>query len=213
MKTLFTRTALTLLLIFAGCNVNSGKANNSAEVQKAMQAYKKVLLNETTFYSVNDKKNFKLNELQEEGDDEYLRAESFSIVDLDGDGMPEVVIDFGRNWYGVVVLHYEEGKVYGFNRLYMVNLSQNGIYSGNYMYSAMFDIYYKVTSITKDRYEEVILARRDTYSEDYVEFYEIGEKEVTEDEYYAYLEKIEQQREDEAVWHDFTNENIHSMFK
>ena len=185
----------------------------AADHAVVMEAYKAVLQNEVTFYSINNKKNYKLNELKDERN-EQLEVKSFAVVDMDSDGMPEVVLDLGGPYYGVLVLHYEEGNVYGFNTSYTYYLSNDGTYNGSLQ--AWYFTYCKVTSITKDTYKVETLARvevEDIEAEGDPFFY-IGESKVTKDEHDAFIQSLlESRQENEAVWHDYTYENIASFFK
>ena len=86
----------------------------------AMDAYGQVLRNEEKIY-------FPTQELHEEQDSEMLLIEyfikeqyydpvfgvfNFTIVEMDGDGMPEVIVEWEANGLRVV-LHYNDGIVYG----------------------------------------------------------------------------------------------------
>ena len=182
----------------------------AADSAAAMEAYKVVLQNEATFYDIDDKKDYKLSELRDKSSD-TLTISGFTVVDMDGNGAPEVVLDAG-SYNGVVVLHYEDGEVYGFSTSYTYYLSNDGIYNGSL--AAWAFSHCKVTSITKESYKVETLARveADPFKEDDEPFYYIGESKVTEDEHAAFVESLQESRqENEAVWHDFNDENIASV--
>ena len=205
-------TCLAAVLVMAATCLSVQPAQ-AAEHAGALKAYKAVLQNEVAFYNINDEKNNTLNELRDKND-EPLEAESFAVVDMDSDGTPEVVLDFGGPYNDVVVLHYEGGKVYGFSIPYTYSLTNDGIYNGSLQ--AWFFTYCKVKSIAKDSYRVDTLARveADLLEEDKEPFYYIGEAKVTKDEYDNFVQSLlESRQENEAVWHDFTAENIASVCK
>ncbi len=90
----------------------------------AMEAYRAILRNDAKFFCIDDTNN-------NNNKDEYLKdyfhddLESpqlylhFAVVDMDCDGVPEVVVelydeyDDGESESGIV-LHYEDGTVYGY---------------------------------------------------------------------------------------------------
>ena len=188
----------------------------SADSSEAMEAYKAVLQNKMVFYSIDDNKNYKLNEF-DCGEDEPIGVERFAVVDMDGDGIPEVVLDFQMIWVGVEVLHYEDGKVYGFNRPYMAALARDGTYDGNASFAPYNVQFYKTTSVKKDAYKEESLAHIE-YTADGgdidITSYRIGESEVTEEEFNAFVGKIyDHIQENEAVWHDYNDTSIASALK
>ena len=188
----------------------------SADPNAAMEAYRAVLKNEMEFYSVDENKSYKLNEF-DCGEGEPIVAERFAVVDMDDDGMPEVVLDFQRTWVGVEVLHYEDGKVYGFNRPYMPALARDGTYDGNASFAPYNVQFYKTTSVKKGAYKVEPLAYIE-YKDDGgnidITSYRIGESKVSEEEFNAFVGKISDHiQENEAVWHDFTDADIASVFK
>ena len=197
--------ALLLLLSLAGCNTSGKKAG------AVMEAYHAVLLNEKTFYSVNDQKDYTLNEY------DVWRAERFAVIDMDGDGIPEVVLELTTGGEGAFeVLHYEEGKVYGFHFPFrgMLDLSADGTYFASGGASDGF--FYQAATIKKDVYEKKILAHSlsglDANGDRNMSCY-ISDAKVTEEEYDAFSTKMwEKMQKNPAVWHDFTNANIASVF-
>jgi|GEM_PF-4335997 hypothetical protein len=201
----------TALLLAALClSVQPARAADSAE---AMRAYGAVLLGKTEWYHIDDKKNLRLNQLKDENG-EPLKAQKFAVVDMDSDGTLEVVVEFHDSRSGVVVLHYEDGEVYGFNNSYTYYLAKDGTYNG--LLPAWCSDTRKVTSITKDAYKEAILARveADPFKENAETLYFVNEVQVTENQHRAFLEKLGETREgNEAVWHDCTSENIASVCK
>lgn len=85
-------------------------------ISGAMQALKSVLLNEETFFYIDNTadrlytyngylKDIKYNESP-------MKTPQFTIIDLDGDNIPEVVLAI-ENYNGFVILKYKNNKVTG----------------------------------------------------------------------------------------------------
>jgi hypothetical protein len=98
-----------------------------------MQTFKAVLLNETTFFCT-DKSPYNNSDHQWNGylneltyDTNPMITPQFAVVDLDGDGVSEIVLAI-ENYNGFVILRYKESKVYGFIVSYrtMYNLKMDG---------------------------------------------------------------------------------------
>ena len=136
----------------------------------------------------------------------------FALIDMGDDGMPKVVLELTSGFDGAFeILHYEDGKVYGFNRPYrgFLGLTSDGIYEGS---SGAADSGFYTASIKKDVYREKALGYSVSGNGGTVS-YHIGDSEATESEFGEFLERMwTHARENEAVWHDFTSENIASVF-
>ena len=187
----------------------------AADSAAAKEAYKEVLLNKMTFYSTNDKKDYILNDFDYWSEHENLPLQivRFTVIDRGSNGIPMVVLELTSGFDGAFeVLHYEDGKVYGFNHSYrgMRELTTDGIYLGS---SGAADGGFYKASIKKDIYKEEALGYSESGADGSISYY-IGESKVTESQYDDFLEKMwAHARENEAVWHDYTDENIASFFK
>ena len=94
---------------------------NSVMVKFTMQAFQSVLLNETAFSCTDEMpygsegtfRRFEgfLNEMPY-GYDNAKGVCRFAIVDLDGDAMPEVLLEL-EEYFGFMILRYREGQIYG----------------------------------------------------------------------------------------------------
>lgn len=113
--------------------VTEGAAPQSA----LSQAFEKVLLNESPFLYTDqnrgepDQKSVFLSELTEE-DKTTMAPAQFAVVDMDGDGAPEVV--YQRSDYGgFVVLRHREGGIYGYEVSYrgLMQLKKDGSYTAS----------------------------------------------------------------------------------
>lgn len=88
-----------------------------------LEAYKAVLQNKVNFFSKDNKKNLYLNDFltNEEIYGAIFKVTHFTVLDLDGDKIPEVVLELsvGNNSpMCFEVLHYMNGEVYGYNIVY-----------------------------------------------------------------------------------------------
>ena len=186
----------------------------TGEALKAMQAYKAVLLNEAPFYDVYEEKDCKLNELECK---DYITWEPigvarFAVVDMDEDGMPEAVFDFGDVSCKSYILHYEEGKVYGFSTTYMCDLTNDGWSKQTDDRTALFFEYYQTKSVTKDGFQQELFAAQGYDRFDTGEhIYSLHGEAVSEHVFEEFLDAFGE-RENRAVWHDFTEENVAWVF-
>ena len=110
-------------------------------------------------------------------------ADGFMVMDMDGDGREEIVLDcFPGTTH---ILHYEDGEVYGywFGTRGMSIINKDGVYISSD--GAARNWYYRLMGLNKDGYvmEEVAVEEED--------YYEVGGKEVTEEEFWAYVESLE----------------------
>ena len=114
---------------------------------------------------------------------EKYYAYDFMIVDMDGDGREEVVLNCSPGT--THVLHYEDGEVYGywFGTRGMQHIHKNGIYAASD--GASDNRFYRLTELNKSGYTEEMLAEMKNG------YYEIGGKEATEEEFWDYWESLE----------------------
>ena len=202
--------ASAIILVAMCLSVQPAPADNSAEV---MKAYKQLLQNNGAFYDIDDQKMYTLKEWQ--NSNRPLKSLSnFTVVDMDGDGTPEVVlkISLESNFLpenGVLVLHSEAEKVYGFTIPYAYYLAKDGTYNGSLEDGNV--TYCKVSSIEKDKYTVKTLAcvETDPINEDVKPLYYINESEVTEDRHHAFVQGLlEKMQKNRVFWHEFNDENI-----
>lgn len=104
----------------------------------------------------------------------------YRVVDLDGDNYCEVVIDVFEG--EVIILHYENEKVYGFEYPWrgMKVISYKGVIEGS---SSADTTYYSIMRFEEGTYRIVQVA---AYIKDK---YYIGDKEVSKQEYDEYKEE------------------------
>lgn len=114
-------------------NISSTPSTSHTDVLSPMQTIKSVLLNEQTllctdkspYNDLDHEWNGYLNELAY--DSNPIKTPQFAVVDLDGDGVSEVVLAI-EDYNGFIILRYKESKVYGFIVSYrsMYNLKADG---------------------------------------------------------------------------------------
>ena len=107
---------------------------------EVMQAYYEVLTSEKEFISVtDDNERYYLNDYHQRNGkyDEDYQILYFSIVDMDGDGMYEVV--FNCVYDITQILHYENGNVYSYQYDYKYSTNAIGAMNGQ----GIFDMGYR----------------------------------------------------------------------
>lgn len=159
---------------------------DALSIREDMLAYWMVLNNKKPFISTNEGgQRFYLNEYcwyLDSVEPEY-HTNCFMIVDMDGDGLEEVVLECSPG--ASQVLHYEEGEVYSyqFGIRGMKKIRNNGIYEGSN--GAASTSYHRLTALNKGEYTEETIVVMDS------DYYEIEGIEVTYEEFFDYLESIE----------------------
>ena len=190
-------------------------AVQAADATAAMAAYKAVLQNTMKFYSTDDNKEYTLSEFDYWNAEDHipLKVLRFTVITMRGDGIPKVVLELSSGFDGAFeILHYENGKVYGFNHPYrgISGLTADGIYSGS---SGVDDGGFYTASIVKDSYTQETLGYSESGVDGTISYY-IGKSNVTKTRYDAFLEKmLAHTRENPAVWHDLADADIASVLK
>lgn len=119
-----------------------------------------------------------------------------AVLDLDGDGVNEYIIKAYSN--DCIILHYNDGKVYSFAFEFesFNNLKIDGTFYWNGPNLCPEDPYVGIFDSGASRIEfdgaeiKLIDLYKIVYDENYNREYYIGEKSVTEDEYYEYLSSL-----------------------
>ena len=207
-KIILYLTAIIVIAAALGLPVSSAE---SAETKAASAALKAVLRNEAELLVVafEGGQYTTLAELHggEEGPYMSLADSSFSVVDMDRDGIPEVVLHVGDN----IVLHYKDGVVlaYVFGSRAMQMLRPDGSFHGSG--GAASGVYSRVKEFRTDQeeYELETLAEYDVM-EDGKESYVIQGKSVASQEEFE-KKLAELFGEDYAEQFDFNEENIEAQ--
>jgi hypothetical protein len=186
-----------LLLIFVFCSV--AYADNAA--------LKAVLKDEHEFFSVRHDRSMKLSEFNDPGSEELYTAFSFCVVDMDRDGVPEVVVEVGHNFDGgYLVLRYEDGGVYGylFGHRSMQMLKKDGSYHGSN--GADSGVYLRINKFHEESYDEETLGE---YDEDVNEYKIKGKRVASKKEFDQKIAGLID--ENDAKRFEFTEENIEAQ--
>lgn len=160
-------------------------------------AIKRIFNSESKFYDTGIMQEISLNELGEAvSSDSSLKveADSYAIIDLDGNGTSEAVIGISvndNNYYGYEVLSLTEGRVYGYLLPYRAfnGLKEDGSF---FFSSGAADSGFGTLRFSTEGYEiEPIAYSESSYDEkdNLTVRYFIGDKEATEEEFAAAIDE------------------------
>lgn len=147
-----------------------------------MQAYYEVLTGGKEFISITDDgKEFYLNSYHQvfEGLEKYYQISYFSIVDMDQDGIYEVVLAGSPHF--TQILHYEDGNIYGYRFHFdeMGAITNGGIFSIGtlYYWMSMDDAKYGVIrSFEKDGCDIEEIDYNGNINDDRIQYYYFSEE-------------------------------------
>jgi len=180
-----------------------------------------VLLDKRDFFSITADKILRINQLNQSISDDssiIAKVKKFSIIDMDNDGVPEVVLWLSVNdvdYWGAVVLYYRDGIIYG-HTLYikqLLELKADGTfsYSGG-TYNNGFgtaDFSYDTWKVERIAFCESTADPANNQS--LLLLYYINNESVTRDEFDAAI--IKQSEKPDAKWHEFTDDNVKFIFE
>lgn len=176
-----------------------------------LDAYKAVLQNKTEFFSTDNKKKIYLNDFltNEEIYGTVFKVTHFTVLDMDGDKVPEVVLELsvGNQPEFYEVLHYMNDTVYGYLIVYrgLEGLKADGTFSYS---SGAADNGFGKLKFESDAYKVDILGYSKSNQSDtnLIISYFINNKPVTKESYDSFMN--EQLGKKDAVWYDFSQKNI-----
>lgn len=189
-------------------NISSTPLTSDTDVLSPMQTFKAVLLNEQTllctdkspYNDLDHEWNGYLNELAY--DSNPIKTPQFAVVDLDGDGVSEVVLAI-EDYNGFIILRYKENKVYGF------------IVSYRSMYNLKADGSFMSSSSSSDTSVSKVLFIGDTFFQDDMINSVGGTSDIT---YFKHDMPIDKDTFDKHLdlfdslpdveWHDYSNQAI-----
>ncbi|MDR1616543.1 MAG: DUF5991 domain-containing protein [Syntrophomonadaceae bacterium] len=185
------------------------------ENNQDQQAYWLVLKSQLELVSTEEHSYKYLNEFDyERGNhrNEPWKVFKFAVVDLDGDGYPEILLDLLEQ---IEVLHYEYGTVLGycFPIVGIKNLKTDGTF--DFSTSDVTGGYGRlIFPVLQEKYELIKLGEF-SYSIDeegkHSNIFYIDEEPVSEDIYRTFGK--EQEAKEDVIWYEFTDENIDAMLK
>ena len=153
-----------------------------------LEAYKAVLQNKVKFLSTDNKKKVYLNEFltNKEIYGTIFKVPHFTVLDMDGDKIPEVVLELTQGDYVEFyeVFHYMKGEVYGYIRVLrgLERLKMDGTFS--YANSA-FDTGYGKLRFKSNACETDFLAGKEANrkNDSMTMSYFINNKSITKESY------------------------------
>lgn len=177
----------------------------------ALDAYKAVLLDNAEFFSIDNDKNLSLNDFltNKEIYGTILKVTHFTVMDMDGDGVPEVVLELAvdNNPEFYEILHYMDDTVYGYNIVYrgLEGLKADGTFQ--YSNGAADNGYGKL-KFQSNGYETGILGNMQASqnNDNMTISYFINNESVTEESYNSFIK--EQDEKKDVDWHEFSQKNV-----
>jgi len=195
--------------------IHEAYSENETALSSVMHTFMEVLKSNEGFYlhhpyrdgqRVDEMEHVYLNELFNSYDDGYdWQISYFTIVDMDGDGVPEVVIELSLG-NERMVFHYENGKVYAYPFSYrgLNNLKKDGTFlsSGGAAYTYLNMLQFS---------DGILVVRELAYSDTVHEngqfiraVFFANDEEITEDMFYALLDGFLEK--EDAEWHSFNED-------
>jgi len=178
---------------------------NKQELANIMQAYKKVLTNEIKYFDTRARESIFFRDYC---DNNNITATEirFTVIDLDGNSVPEIVLE--HNPGVLIVLRFENGKIYGFLFDYrgMNGLKKDG--SFNWSNSA-FNSGIGRRTFSGTNTNIVNLAEYSSGPDDNNVIYYINKIKVTEREFSTF--QAAQDKKEDVEWYMFTRENVNNL--
>jgi hypothetical protein len=186
----------------------------SSEMASTMEAYKSVLQGNSKFFSTDVNSDLNISQLSlAVSDDSNVTASAtkFAIVDLDNDGTPEIILRLAvsfDDYYGFEVFRCQNGAIYGYTLYYrsFMGLKANGTFSFS---SGAADNGFGRVTFTETAYtiDEITYCESSYDSNNNMSvLYFVNQQNATEAEFLSAVNR--QGEEPDAIWYDFTDENI-----
>lgn len=185
------------------------------ELNAAMVEFIGILGGNGTFYSQDYGKDMPISEYCETfgaASEVTMDVPKFTVVDMDGDGMNEVVLWLrvnGTSDYGTMVLRYQEGTVQGytFASRQLSELKVDGTFqwSGSASYNGTGALTFTGTEYTINQ-----PLYRESDKDNVTHYYQDG-TEIPLEEYY--LLDIQQMTKKDVLWHVYPMEQVHGLLE
>lgn len=231
MKKIFALIIIITILLSSCSNTTIVTSNNVTSAQtinptstpivsatpkkSAKEVYKAALHNKVQLFSTYYKKEVNLNKLLSESfPDTPMKITRFTVLDMDGDELPEVVLEFSpdKNPIGFEVLHYMNDTVYNYSRTYrgLMGLKIDGTFSyssgaadngfGRLRFSPN-DCEIDILGCVKPNKNNAGILTTSCF---------INSKPVTDESYASFIK--EQSNKRDALWYEFSEKNIEAVF-
>lgn len=190
-------------------------ANPASSHDGSAEAYKAVLQGDATFFSVDAGETLSIGELAKAvgdmPDGTNVTATGFTALDLDGDGMREVILQLADH-YGSIILRYgDDSIVYGYTLYYRAFMgiktdgtasfssgaAENGFGTLQFVENACSLVSTTYSTASYDGGNNLHVA------------YTVDNKPATEAEFLSAIDA--QNKKEDAVWYAFTPENIETV--
>lgn len=177
----------------------------------ALEAYKAVLQGKAEFFSTDNQKELYLNDFltNQEIYETIFEPTQFAVLDMDGDEVPEVVLglSIGNEPQFYEVLHTMNDTVYGY--LFPIRGLQGLKADGTFGYSSgAADTGFGKLKFESDTFQTYTLGYSESSQDDagLTVSYFVNNEPVTKEAFDSFAN--EQSGKEDAVWHEFTEENI-----
>lgn len=192
---------------------NSDETSSEATLSdiSPLSAYQSVLQNKAEFFSTDANKNLDISQLNQAISSEVtVDVTNFAVIDIGHGGTPAVILSLNVNGnaYGVEVLSYQDGIVYGytFSGRQFGDLRTDGTFVAS---SGAADVGICTITFDKKTYsiDKFTYCESNTDSENNMSVsYFVNHQSATEDEYNAAFSQW--QEIPHVTWYDFTDANI-----
>ena len=173
------------------------KEQTPTELDSSWDPYLDLLTGKQVFYDVVTQKEYYLTDVHDAITPDksvQIMPEYVSKVDLDGDGVDEIVIDIYTQsiFFGSIILDYQDdGRIYGhqFSQREMGNIKEDGTFESS---GSAFNV--EIRSISFDREKEIIktIAKSDIENDNLVFYIEDSSVSMNEfEDYFNRWQKME----------------------
>lgn len=184
---------------------SSSSSSSLSDPAPPYNSYLDILYGETTFFNVTTKDYLDISHIKDAltQDNFPFSIEQFTVLDLDNDGIEEVVLQISlaeNECAGFEILHYKEGTVYGYTLVPrgFANLKNDGTFWVSSGASDNGVVRISNFSSTDYSVDEILYCRDNT-------FY-INQEKTSAQNYNIAMD--EQLSKTDATWYDFTENNL-----
>lgn len=204
-------TIVIIIMSLLGCTNISAESNQMLSNNSILEAYKAVLQNKAEFFSTDNNKKLYLNDFltNEEIYGTIFKVTHFSVLDMDGDKVPEVVLELsvGDKPEFYEVLHYMNDTVYGYLIVYrgLEELKMDGTF--RYSNSAVDNGFGKLKFESNAFKTDILGYSKSSQDNNNLSIsYFVNNKPVTKESFDSFIN--EQSEKKDVVWHEFSQKNI-----